>query len=103
MSWTDLNSYSGSIEKLKGKKVRFKQSFTSPNLSYQFGINKVHGAQITAPNGAIGVIYEARGATLFIGFGSDLKLAPSVYTSPTFYKATVQLYSQSLHKLEIES
>ena len=74
MAWVPLNSFSNSMT---GKKVRFRSSYPTANLSNQFNINKTHPAQLNIPASAIGVIYQVRGATLFIGFGKDLKVAPS--------------------------
>lgn len=99
MAWKPLNSFANSMT---GKLVRFKSSYSTPNLSNQSGINKIHPPQINIPAGAVGVIYVVRGATLFIGFGRDLKSAPSKSGSPTYYAATIQFYMDDINKLEIE-
>ena len=100
MAWAHLNSFSNSMA---GKKVRFRSNHPTANLSYQFDINKTHPAQLNIPAGAIGVIYQVRGSTLFIGFGRDLKVAPSSHGSATFYGATIQFYMDNINKLEIEN
>ncbi len=99
MAWKALNSFSDSM---KGKLVRFKTGVSASNLSNQFNINNSHPASINIPAGALGIIYQVRGATLFIGFGRDSKLPPSRNGSPTYYAATIQFYLDDINKLEIE-
>ena len=76
---------------------------SAPNLTSQFGINKKHGEELHIPVGALGIIYEVRGATLFIGFGRDLKSAPAKNSNAAFYAATIQFYIDDSHLLEIEN
>ena len=99
MARKPLNSFANSMA---GKLVRFKRNYSTPNLSNQSGFNKIHPPQINILSGALGVIYLVRGATLFIGFGRELKSAPSKSGSPTHYAATILSYLDDIHKLEIE-
>ena len=100
MPYKPIYSFDDSME---GKIVRFKNSVSLPNLTSQFGINKNHGEELHIPAGGLGLVYEVRGATLFVGFGRDLKLAPSKGMTPTSFSATVQFYLDNSHLLEIEN
>ncbi len=98
MQFTPLTGISLSY---KEKMVRFVKSITAPNLSNQFGYSQKFPTPISIPVGSIGQIYEVRGATLFIGFGADLKMEPNV-SSSTHYAATIQLYLDSVDCIEVE-
>ena len=100
MPYKPIFSFSDSME---GKLVRFKNAMSAPNLSSLFKISKNHTDELHIPAGALGMIYEVRGATLFIGFGRDLKSKPEKHTSPAFFSATVQLYIDDSHLVEVEN
>ena len=100
MSYKPIYSFSDSME---GKLVRFKNATSAPNLSSMFKISKTHADELHVPAGALGVIYEIRGATMFIGFGRDLKQVSEKHTSPAFFSATIQLYIDDSHLVEVES
>jgi hypothetical protein len=87
---------------LKGKNIRFKRAGQFPNLTNQFGISLAHGTNMQVPAGALGHIYEARGGTLFVGFGQNLKLNPPKYSSSSYYSATIQVYLDDMDNLEVE-
>ena len=98
MAWKSLNSFSDSMI---GKQVRFRTNYSAPNLSNQLNNNTTHPSTLVIPAGAIGVVYQVRGITMFIGFGRDLKTAPSKF-SPAYYSATIQFYIDDINKIEIE-
>lgn len=100
MPYKPIYAFTDSME---GKLVRFKNAMSAPNLTSQFKINKSHSDELHIPVGALGVIYEVRGATLFIGFGRDLKSVPEKHSSPAFFSATIQFYIDDSHLLEIEN
>ena len=89
-------------ESMEGKVIRFRNSFSAPNMTGQFGLNKKHPDELHIPVGGLGMVYEIRGATMFVGFGRDLKSAPAKATSPAFFAATIQFYIDNSHLIEIE-
>ncbi|MEO6670261.1 MAG: hypothetical protein ABIN36_12340 [Ferruginibacter sp.] len=98
MAWKSLNSFS---ESMKGKQVRFRSNYSAPNLSNQLNNNTFFPATLVIPSGSVGVVYQVRGITMFIGFGRDLKTAPSTF-SPAYYSATIQFYIDDINKIEVE-
>lgn len=98
MAWKSLNSFSNSM---KGSLVRFRSSHLAPNISNQLNSNSTHPQKLNIPVGALGIIYEVRGVTMFIGFGRDLKSSPRIF-SHSNYAAAIQFYIDDINKLEIE-
>lgn len=88
---------------LKGKQIRFRQAITAENLSNKFGLNKNYSEEFQIPAGALGVIYEVRGGTLYVGFGHNVKVAPSRSLSATFFAATAQIHIEHIDTLEVEA
>lgn len=98
MKFVPLNAF---LTDMKGKTVRFRSSFQTANLSNRFQINLTHPASLNVPVGSLGIIYQVSGATLFIGFGRNLKTVPSDF-GPSSYAATIQLYIHHIDKIEIQ-
>ncbi len=86
----------------KSKYARFKTSHLADNISAQLGVNNSLGKKITINAGDTGLIYEVRGATMFIGFNKDFKVPPSKFSGPTAFAACIQLYINDIGKIEIE-
>ena len=87
----------------KGKYVRFRTSYIGHNLTHGFNISKTNDMIVKIAPGAVGLIYEVRGGTMFIGFSKDLKTPPPKHYSPTQFSATIQVHISDINKLEIES
>ena len=49
-------------ESMEGKVIRFRNSFSAPNMTSQFGLNKKHTEELHIPVGGLGMVYEIRGA-----------------------------------------
>jgi hypothetical protein len=85
----------------KGRFVRFRAPYAAvfnlANLN-----NKNLPSKVTIPAGAIGLIYSVNGGTIFIGFGKDLKTAPSRTMSPTSFPSAISMVYTQMDKLEVE-
>lgn len=99
MNYTPVHSF---LVAHKGKHVRFKAAYTANNLSQAFGLATSVGPVLKINPGAVGLIYEVRGGTLFIGFQKDLKTPPPKSTFITRFAATMDLHINDSHKIEIE-
>jgi hypothetical protein len=99
MAYQKINMFSTTQ---KGNRVRFKSSHVASNLSKQFNVNSLHGPTLRIYEGAVGLVYAVRGATMFIGFSKDLRVPPTRDTSPSMFAATIQLDVHEIDKIEME-
>ena len=99
MAWKAISAFMNSQ---KGKYIRFVKPWSGKNMSHAFGIKSTNAASIRIDAGAVGKIYEVRGATMFIGFSNDLKTPPPAYMSPTSFGATIQLYINDIDKVQVD-
>ncbi len=99
MPWKKIDAF---MESYKGRYVRFVQPHSAANMTKQFKINNAQSTNVRLAAGAVGKIYEVRGATMYIGFSQDLRTAPASHTQPTGFAATIQFYINDSDKIEVD-
>ncbi len=87
---------------MTGKYVRFRTSYNATNLSSLAKLNNSKSSQIPIAAGAVGVIIEVRGGTIWIGLSRDLKSAPGRGLGKDEYAAIVDYNIGNIGYLEID-
>jgi hypothetical protein len=64
---------------------------------------RLYAARFTLNRGDIGLIYRVNGATIFIGFGENLKTPPEKYMDISRFAAHITLTIHDIEKIEIEA
>lgn len=99
MAWKKIESFTSA---LTGKYVHFVANYGATNLSASFKIQPDQKTNVPVTSGCIGLIYQVRGGTIFIGFGKDMRIAPSYNTPITSFPVTIELHISYIDRIEVD-